>query len=313
MALKGKFEQTHVFIKGIQWIGCMMLFTMLAMVGIMFFSQPYTVETFKWIQFLQTAAMLLLPPFCMAYLWSKQPLQWLQLSPQSSPKGKDVISGVLLMVVAIPAINLLGYINQQMTLPAFLEPLETWMKMQEENAALLTEQLLRVHTFGGLIVNLLLIALLPALAEELTFRGVLQKLFMGNGEKRLIGDEAIGQERKTPHIAIWCSAIIFSAIHLQFYGFVPRMLMGALFGYMLVWTGSLWIPILMHFTNNAIAVILYFIAYRAQCDIEQIDAIGTKNTLWLGVLSLVVVGIGIYAFRRSITMSNASSRISNGN
>lgn len=312
MALKGRFEQTHVLIKGIQWIGCMLFFTIIAMVGIMCFSQPYTVETFKWIQFLQTAAMLLLPPLCMAYLWSKQPLQWLQLSHQSSPKEKDVISGVLLMVVAIPAINLLGYINQQMTLPAFLEPLEAWMKMQEENAAMLTEQFLRVHTFGGLIVNLLLIALLPAVAEELTFRGVLQKLFMGNGEKRLIGDEAIRQ-RKTPHIAIWCSAIIFSAIHLQFYGFVPRMLMGALFGYMLAWTGSLWIPILMHFTNNAIAVLLYFIAYRAQWDVEQIDAIGTKNTLWLGVLSLVVVGIGIYAFRRSITMSNASSRISKGN
>lgn len=312
MALKGRFEQTHVLIKGIQWIGCMLFFTIIAMVGIMCFSQPYTVETFKWIQFLQTAAMLLLPPLCMAYLWSKQPLQWLQLSHQSSPKGKDVISGVLLMVVAIPAINLLGYINQQMTLPAFLEPLEAWMKMQEENAAMLTEQFLQVHTFGGLIVNLLLIALLPAVAEELTFRGVLQKLFMGNGEKRLIGDEAIRQ-RKTPHIAIWCSAIIFSAIHLQFYGFVPRMLMGALFGYMLAWTGSLWIPILMHFTNNAIAVLLYFIAYRAQWDVEQIDAIGTKNTLWLGVLSLVVVGIGIYAFRRSITMSNASSRISKGN
>ena len=91
------------------------------------------------------------------------------------------------------------------------------------------------------------------------------------------------------------------------------MLMGALFGYMLAWTGSLWIPILMHFTNNALAVILYFVSLRAGWDIEMMDAIGTNDTLWLGVVSMVITIVGIYAFRRSITMSNASSRISNGN
>ena len=100
---------------------------------------------------------------------------------------------------------------------------------------------------------------------------------------------------------------------MQFYGFVPRMLMGALFGYMLVWTGSLWIPILMHFTNNAVAVILYFIALRADWDMDKVDAIGTNDTLWLGVVSMVLTIVGIYIFRRSTTMSNASSRMSNGN
>lgn len=299
MTLKGKFEQTHAFIKCIQWIGCMLFFTMLAMAGILFFPQPYTIEVFKWIQFLQTAAMLLLPPLCMAYLWSNKPLHWLRICPTNAT---NMIVAVLLMIVALPAINLLGYLNQQMTLPTFLEPLETWMKMQEENAAALTEQFLRVTTFGGLIINILLIALLPAIAEELTFRGVLQRLFAGNEQKKIV-----------PHVAIWCSAIIFSAIHLQFYGFVPRMLMGALFGYMLVWTGSIWVPILMHFTNNAIAVLLYFTAYHKGWDIEHIDAIGTKNTLWLGVISIVLVGISIYIFRRSITISKASSRISSGN
>jgi hypothetical protein len=100
---------------------------------------------------------------------------------------------------------------------------------------------------------------------------------------------------------------------MQFYGFVPRMLMGVLFGYMLVWTSNLWVPILMHFTNNAMAVLLYFVAFRANWDIEQLDAIGTNDTLWLGVVSIVVTIVGIYAFRRSTTMSNASSRISSGN
>jgi membrane protease YdiL (CAAX protease family) len=210
------------------------------------------------------------------------------------------------MLIALPAINLLSYLNQQLTLPEFLQPLEAWMKTQEENAALITEQFLNVRTFGGLIINLLLMALLPAVAEELTFRGVVQKLFQGTQALENLSS-------KVPHLAIWCSAILFSAIHLQFYGFVPRMLMGALFGYMLIWTGSLWIPILMHFTNNAMAVLLYFIANLTGWDMEKVDTIGAKDTLWLGVLCLLLTIVEIYAFRRSTTMSNASSRMSKGN
>lgn len=298
MALKGKFEQSHWAVKVLQWLGCILLWMIPAMGCMMLFEQPMSVGSLKWVQLLQTAAMFLLPPLCMAYLWSREPMKWLKVSEFQSFKVSG--AAILLMLVALPAINLLSYWNQQMTLPAFLEPLEAWMKAQEESAALLTEQFLNVTTFGGLMVNLLLMAVLPAVAEELTFRGVLQQLFEVKGER-------------VPHLAIWCSAILFSAIHMQFYGFVPRMLMGALFGYMLAWTGSLWVPILMHMTNNAVAVILYFVALRADWDMEKVDAIGTNDTLWLGVVSMVITIVGIYIFRRSTTMSSASSRISSGN
>lgn len=318
MAVKGKYEQVHWVIKVIQWLGCIFLLSILAMGSIFLFKQPLSVNALKWVQFIQTTAIFLLPPLCMAYLWSKQPLEWLRMKGNGRCTIGDKrwmmgngIWAIILMLVALPAINLLSYWNQQMTLPAFLEPLEQWMKTSEENAKVLTEQFLNVNTIGGLIINLLLMALLPATAEELTFRGVLQRLFQAKGEK---GDEAKRREgERIPHLAIWCSAILFSAIHLQFYGFVPRMLMGALFGYMLAWTGSLWIPILMHFTNNAMAVLLYFVALRQDWDMEKVDAIGTNDTLWLGVVSMVITIIGIYAFRRSITMSNASSRMSKGN
>ncbi|MBR2936329.1 MAG: CPBP family intramembrane metalloprotease [Paludibacteraceae bacterium] len=304
MALKGKFEQSHWAVKVLQWLGCILLWMIPAMGCMMLFEQPMSVGSLKWVQLLQTAAMFLLPPLCMAYLWSQEPMKWLKVSEFQSFKVSG--AAILLMLVALPAINLLSYWNQQMTLPAFLEPLEAWMKAQEENAKVLTEQFLNVTTFGGLMVNLLLMAVLPAMAEELTFRGVLQRLLT----PRLI---ASSPYRQTPHIAIWCSAILFSAIHMQFYGFVPRMLMGALFGYMLAWTGSLWVPILMHMTNNAAAVILYFVALRADWDVEKVDAIGTNDTLWLGVVSMVITIVGIYIFRRSTTMSSASSRISSGN
>ena len=296
MALKGKYEQSHVAVKVIQWIGCILVCSMIAAGGMFFFEQPLSVTALKWVQFFQSTAMFLLPPLCVAYLWSEQPLKWLRASEFQGFKVSG--SAILLMLVALPAINLLSYWNQQMSLPAFLEPLEQWMKTSEESAKVLTEQFMNATTFGGLIINILLMALLPALGEELTFRGVLMNFFEVKG--------------KRVHLAIWCTAILFSAIHLQFYGFVPRMLMGALFGYMLVWTGSLWVPILMHFTNNAAAVVLYFVSLRAGWDMEMVDAIGTGDTLWLGIVSMIVTIAGIYAFRRSTTMSNASSRISSG-
>ena len=304
MALLGKYEQSHWAIKVIQWLGCIFLLSMFAAGSMFVFEQPLSVTSLKWIQLFQSAAMFLLPPLCMAYLWAKAPMQWLKVDKFQSFKVSSM--AILLMLVALPAINLLADINQQMALPTFLEPLEAWMKTQEETAKQLTEQFLSVTTYSGLIINILLMALLPAVAEELTFRGVLQRLFQGSNVSDF-------HTVKVPHVAIWVTAILFSAIHMQFYGFLPRMLMGALFGYMLVWTGSLWVPILMHFTNNAMAVILYFVATRAGWDMEKVDAIGTGDTLWLGIVSIVLTIGGIYAFRRSTTMSNASSRISSGN
>ena len=176
------------------------------------------------------------------------------------------------------------------------------MKNKEATLTQLTQMFLNVDTVGGLIVNLLLMALLPALAEELTFRGILQRLI---GKKQ--EDKGI-----VPHMAIWVTAIVFSAIHMQFYGFIPRMLMGALFGYMMVWSGTIWIPMLMHFVNNAAAVILYYISNHAGWDMDKVDAIGTNNTLWLGIVSIVLTIVGIYMFRRSTTIRSASSRISSG-
>ena len=291
-------------VKVFQWLGCIFLLSIPAMGSIALFPQPVTTEALKWVQLIQTAALFLLPPFLMAFLWTKQPLEWLKLKSETRGYG---LWAIFLMLMALPAINLVGYFNQQMSLPAFLEPLEQWMKTSEANAAHLTEQFLSVTTFDGLIINILLMALLPAVAEELTFRGVLQRLIQTQT------NEAINREGKRVHLAIWCTAILFSAIHMQFYGFLPRMLMGALFGYALVWTGSLWIPILMHFTNNAMAVILYFLAIRSGWDMDKVDTIGTNDTLWLGVVSIVITCIGIYIFRRSTTISNASSLMSNGN
>jgi membrane protease YdiL (CAAX protease family) len=132
-----------------------------------------------------------------------------------------------------------------MHLPAFLNDLEKWMRQQEDQLATLTQRFLYMPSAVDLAINLLMIALIPAIGEELLFRGCLQPIF--------------GRLAKNAHVGIWLAAIVFSAIHLQFYGFIPRMLLGALFGYLYYYGNSLWYPILGHFLNNGSAVVAVFI------------------------------------------------------
>ena len=306
MALRGKMEQSHLMAKLIVWLGC--IFVMFSLVTLYiaicaFDGIKFDVTALKWIQLSQTIALFLVPSSLVAYLVSKSPIKWLKLDTR--PEVKSALWAVGIMLVALPAINLLAHLNQQMVLPTWLSGVEEWMKSKEAEAEWLTKQFMSATTIGGLLVNLFLMAVLPAVSEEITFRGVLQQLFQGSKVSMI-------QASKVPHLAIWCTAIIFSAIHMQFYGFIPRMLLGALFGYMFVWTGSLWVPMLMHFVNNGMAVLLYYIANRAAWDMDKVDAVGTGNTLWLGVVSLVLTIVGIYMFRRSTTMRSASSRISSG-
>lgn len=299
MKLAGCCSETKIWVKILMWLCCMTLMTGVALVLWGLSPDHTSLTSLKILQLLQSLFTFLLPPLMMAFLWSKQPMNWLHLN-----KGltwQVVVLAIVLVLVSSPFINLLSYCNQQMTLPDFLAPLEAWMQQQEETAASLTERFLQADSILGVLGNLCLMALLPAMGEELSFRGVLQGLFTRRDSK------------VSAQIAIWATAIIFSAIHCQFYGFVPRMLLGALFGYALYWSGSLWLPIVMHFTNNALAVVMYQVSEKAQWDSATLETFGTGETLWVGILSMLLVAAGIYLLRRSLTMSNASSRISSGN
>ena len=273
------------------------------------------VSSLKALQAMQVLFLFILPAMAVAWLFQERPAQWLGLT--TFPAPKVWLYAFLLMLVMVPGINLLSYWNQQLSLPACLSGVEEQMKLLEEKSAELLRQFMDTTSFAGFLVNLGLMALLPAIGEELTFRGVLLHTLAprtrnpepSNYRSRLA---EIRTQNRTPHLAIWVTAIIFSFVHFQFYGFVPRMLMGALLGYMLCWTGSLWIAMLMHFTNNTIVTILYFICLRGGYDTATLDAIGSGDTLWLGILSIIVTVVGIYLFRRSLTMSNASSRTSSG-
>lgn len=135
-------------------------------------------------------------------------------------------------------------INSKMSLPAGLEEFEIALRKLEDQLAQFTKLLTQFDSFLYFLSSVLIIAILPAIGEELIFRGLLQNIV-----RRLAGNY---------HVAVWIAAIIFSAIHMQFFGFLPRLLLGVLFGYLYVWSGNLLIPILVHFLNNAISLALLY-------------------------------------------------------
>ena len=184
-----------------------------------------------------------------------------------------LLIGVVLMFISLPVTNQLTRWNEAMSFGGVFEKLEEYLKMLEETAAATTEKMLNVDTIGGLLLNLLVIALIPAVGEELTFRGVLQQGLM--------------RRVKSPHVAIILSAAIFSFIHFQFYGFLPRMFLGILLGYMFYITRSLWTSIAMHFVNNGTAVVLYYLNNKGIIDIDP-EHFGEMQYSWLITISFVV-------------------------
>ena len=270
----------------------MAVLTLLAIGGWLLIDGSQSTASLKWLQFLQTVGTFLIPPFVCACLWDhdRQPLRWLHMNRVAH--WQVFLLAIGIMLCAIPGINLLADLNSRIELPKSLDFIEQIFKQQEEAAAALTERFLQADNIGTLFLNIGLMALLPALAEELSFRGTLQQI-LANSQRSMANS----------HIAIWLTAIVFSAIHMQFYGFIPRMLLGAMFGYVFLWSGSLWVPILMHFTNNGIAVLVYYLTANSQHltangQTNIADTIGAGDTWWLGVISIMITSLGLLIFYR---------------
>jgi membrane protease YdiL (CAAX protease family) len=271
-------KRENIFVRVVVWIGLMIVFTMVVSVGWLLSDVDKTAtSSLKWLQCIQTLSLFLLPALLCAWVWEEKhrPFHWLRMDKMIS--WRVVGLAALVMVCAIPGINLLADLNNRIVLPECLSSLEQFFRQMEEEAALLTKRFMQADNVWVMMINMGLMAVLPALAEEMSFRGVLQQLLSG----------------MRTHVAIWLTAVIFSAIHMQFYGFIPRMLMGALFGYVFVWTGSLWVPIVMHFVNNGMAVLVYYILSLPGVAMETnyADTLGAGTTWWLGIISLLTVGI----------------------
>lgn len=263
-----------------------------------------SVMQLKMAQLVLSLAAFVVPALWAAWLWSPAPSsasQWLRLRAVS-PEWLCLLV-MLLMLVAQPGINLLATWNEQLQLPAFLAPLEAHLRDLEEAAKEMTDLLASAPTFGIFVVNLLVMALVPALGEELTFRGICLGLLEEKKQGQQQGPRTSLSWRT--HLAIWVVGILFSLIHFQFYGFVPRMLLGVVFGYLVVWSGSLWLPILAHFTNNGLVVLFYYLEEQGIVNADSLDTFGTGTTAWVGAASIVLTGAMLWLVRETLKRRNS--------
>lgn len=201
----------------------------------------------------------------------------------SRVNGKN-LAWVTAMTVGGMLVNgLLMYWNSHLVLPEFLSGVEQWMRDMEKQLMELTQFLTDFQSIPELLAGILVIGVLAGVGEELFFRGLIQPKMQGYF--------------RSPHWGIWVTAIVFSAIHVQFYGFLPRLFLGALFGYLYHYTGSLFYPILGHILNNTLTLLLVYASNEGliEMDIQSTDAVSYPGAL-AGILVLI---LGFLYFKKA--------------
>ncbi len=196
---------------------------------------------------------------------------------------------IILMVAVVITFMLFDALiiewNRNMDLPSFMDEMEKSMQESETVREALTKKLIDFKNIYQFLAGLLAIAVIPAIGEELVFRGLIQTKF-----KQIFGNV---------HVAVWLAGFFFSFIHFQFYGFVPRMLLGVLFGYLYVWSGNLWYPIIGHFINNGFTLLMVYL-YQDKTvpyNIEDTAAVPWGTSL----LSFAIFAVLLYTFKNHFT------------
>jgi uncharacterized protein len=213
-----------------------------------------------------------------------KPPQQKNITDIKIPRLNEIFLVILLAFCIFPITSFTGQLNSGMHLPDWFSGLEKWIIEKEDNANHLIGTLLDSDSFGIMLINVLVIAVVPAIGEELIFRGVIQKIFC-----RLF---------KSGHVAVWVTAFIFSALHLQFFGFIPRLILGLVFGYLFLLSGTLWLPIIVHFVNNAVPVAGAYIEGWTTFN-ESAGTPLSKQILMLPVPILISFLIMFYFWKKS--------------
>lgn len=193
-----------------------------------------------------------------------------------APEWRALLVVVAFYILSMPAMNWLVTANEAMTLPSWMSGIEQMMRTLEDSAADATEKLLDINTVGQLIPCVFVVGLMAGLSEEMLFRGAMQRTMQDS--------------RLNKHTVVWFVAIIFSAFHMQFYGFFPRMILGVWLGYLLLWTRSLWVPIIAHTLNNSTVVMFSYLTNKGIVPEGFGDNLGLPadgDIPWLAIASLV--------------------------
>jgi uncharacterized protein len=235
-------------------------------------------NTLKAMQIAVSVGMFFLPAFLFAYLKGEKAFSFLKLS--FKPSLQLLLWVVPIVLLAAPFIAAMLELNQQMSLPAALSQLEQYLKTTEQANEQMLKKLLVMNTPVDFLINMLMVAVIPALGEEIFFRGCLQRV--------------LTDLYRNAHIAIIMGAIIFSFIHFQFYGFLPRMILGILFGYMLLWTGNLWYSVLAHFLHNGLQVTLLYLFQQKIIDIDIEATQSVSPVLAFGATALLFYVLAMF-------------------
>jgi membrane protease YdiL (CAAX protease family) len=248
------------------------LFTDLTLIAVsmMQFTSQSEIDAVKFIQMLSAIGLFITPTLLYGYLCD------FDLNLNLNFNRQSLLLAIAIMLLINPFISFIYEWNKSFNIP-------DWMLVFDDNAEKITNYFLKMNTLGDLFFNLLVIAIIPAMGEELLFRGYLQ--------------QKMTQWLGKPHVAIIITAILFSAIHMQFQGFLPRFALGLVLGYLFYWSGSLWLPIIAHLLNNAMAVTF---AYPTFSDYAYL----TENTAtWQqAFFSFMAVGLLIFLLQKNLSI-----------
>ncbi len=213
-----------------------------------------------------------------AFLFYGKPLRHLGVRSVDGMAVK-LLAACLILICLLPMSDWLSRVNDAWHLPQRFAAMEESMRQLGEKTQAQMEIYLTRDGIGALLSNLLIMALVPAVCEELLFRGALQQLFC-----RMV---------RNPHVAIWLTAAVFSIFHGEIFAFLPRFILGAALGYLFYYGGSLWINATAHFLNNALAIVLYYLSTRGIVDMQFTE---TLNAPWYLALGGLVVAVAIFVW-----------------
>ncbi len=246
-------------------------------------SNPDTINALWILQIISTTIPLFIAPVFFAYVIVKNPQNYLRPALNFSPML--IVLVFFIMFMSSPLIELLTNINQKMVLPSPFKSVQVWMREKEDTAQKLTTILLQMKTFGSMIKNVILVGLLTAIAEEFMFRGVIQTI--------------LTRWTKNQHTAVWITAVLFSSFHMEFFGFLPRMMLGALLGYLVVWSGSIWPAVWGHFINNGTAVVVTYLYQHKKIKVNPDEQHMFNYSAYL--FSLIIVLFLLFMYKKLAT------------
>lgn len=265
--MKMKFSQRIIMFISVSMIGLFIA----AVLSTIIMMRGQTATTLRIATLINDIIMFVMPPVICAVIYSYRPAEYLRVA--SAPDLTPLILAVGTMICSIPMMNMIIEWNEGLSLPSSLAAMESWMREAEQRAGDTVNTLMGGSSAGSLILSILIVGVLAGFSEELFFRGGIQRLLVSG--------------RVNPHVAIWVTAFLFSAIHLQFFGFFPRLLLGAFFGYLLYWTKNLWVPIVCHIFNNSIVATVTWMTARGSATSGGLNEIGTAvsahQLLWVTV------------------------------